>query len=189
VASTPQEQPPVVAESESKPVPEEPSEEEKEAGAKAMFDKKVELARKTAYSHALNTYVPANEAKLRAASDFKKVDKEYRPVIWSYLEDFGEESEEGKKDNVVEDFGYKAILTFTPGKPVVQRDTTAIVNWALETKHTEILTYGVDIAKWEELKEAEGVPAEVIAKVERVEKTKDTRKLVINRLKGEVTTK
>lgn len=189
VVSTPQEQPPVVAEPEPKSVPEEPSEEEKEAGAKAMFDKKVELARKTAYSKALHTYVPANEAKLRAASDFDKVDKECRPVIWSYLEDFGEESEEGKRNNVVEDFGYRAILTFTPGKPVVQRDTTAIVNWAMENGHTEILTYGINIDKWDELKEAGVVPSDVVAAVEKVEKTKDIRKLVINRLKGEATTK
>lgn len=163
----------------------EPSREEQQASDEDVAAQKAKLDRRTAYKEALNNYVPANEARLRTASDFKKVDKDFRPIIWSYLEDFGEESTEGKRDCVVEDFGYKAIITFTEGATVVQHDVPAIVNWALETGHTEVLTYGVKFDKWDELKENGIVPAEFISQVEEPKKLEDRRKLVINRLKGE----
>lgn len=167
------------------PTPEKPAVDEaaQKAADKAAAAEKALMEEKIAYSAAINAYATSNESKLSSAAEFKKVNKEHRPTIWSYVEKYGVESEEGKRDQVIEDFGHKAILTFTEGQTVTEYQMAEIVTWAIANGQTGILTYAVDIAKWNELKEAGAVPAEFIASVEKPKTLDDQHKLLVSKLK------
>jgi len=136
--------------------------------------------RQVEFRYALNEYHEVNQSKLAAEKKHKLVSKEQRPIIESYIMDFGEESEEGKLDKVVYECGLKAHMMRVPPKVFVEQDVRGITAWCIDNGREDLLEYTVNLEKWDEAKEADEIPEETIRELEIPKETEEKFRLRVD---------
>jgi len=133
------------------------------------------------YKDAANKYVEIRDKKLDIEKELRKVSKECRPIIESFIFKRGKESEEGKGDAKLEDYGFIGLMKRTPGKPYLEREDNKIVQWCLDNGHANCVRQMLNVDLWEELKKSGQVPVEFSSSVEVEKMTKDRFSLNITR--------
>ena len=134
-----------------------------------------------AYRESAEKFVSAKEAKAKAESKMKMADKKHRPIIEQFARDFGAESDTGKMDFKIVEYGYSNHLVRVAGKSTIKRDENAIVEWCLKSGHSEALKQCLNVEVWEALKNAGIVPQEFISAVEEPVEGKDRFSLYFKR--------
>lgn len=128
-----------------------------------------------------DNYVSARDAKLDAEKVFKKIDKNERPIIETFIRNHGVETKPDLGDFKVQDYGYIAHLVKTPGKPGVKRNLEEIIGWCKKNGYSECLTEVLNTEMWEALKKTGKVPSEFITEVEEPIPAEDKFSLQIKR--------
>lgn len=126
-------------------------------------------------------YVSARDAKLAAEATLKKVAKDHKENVESYVFKYGEESEKGKQDFQVFENGFKVQMARVAGREVITYDDEARMRWIMEDFENRkyLLKTIIDGAAWSQAEEANAVPAEVLRGVKNISMTDDTFKLYI----------
>jgi hypothetical protein len=165
---------------EDMPVPAAPPAELEESEA----EKAAKLKAHEDFQASLANYIEANDAKLAALRVYKQVDKAERPIIWAYVEEHGEETIKDRGDYALEALDHVVHLEKTPGGYDVRYEKDAIADWLVKNNHLDCIKMVPDMDKWKALKEAGGVPAQIIAAVETPVAYEDTFALKIRPAKN-----
>jgi len=139
-----------------------------------------DTSRLVEFRDALSEYHEVNQSKLAAEKRHKLVSKEQRPIIESYIMDFGEESEEGKLDKVVYECGLKAHMMRVPPKVFVEQDVKGIIAWCIDNGREDLLEYTVNLEKWDAAKEEGEIPAETVRELEVPKETEEKFRLRVD---------
>jgi len=140
--------------------------------------------RKLEFVESLRRYVRARDAKLEAEKAYKEVDGTEREVLVKYAEDFGVPSEEGKRDNVIIEDGYKVYWSYKDNPDKLERDDDSIINWCIQHGYLHALkvSYVVVDEVWSKMKDSGAVPADFLSGVEKEVSQAPTRRLYVERV-------
>lgn len=140
-------------------------------------------SRKKEFVDSLRRYVKARDAKTDAEKEYKSVDEEERPIIVKYTEEFGVPSEDGGKDSVLFEDGYKVKWSYKENPSKSKRDDEAVINWCIQNGYVHALqtTYKVVDDVWDKLKASGIVPEEFVGQVETIEEVPPTRRLYVEK--------
>lgn len=141
----------------------------KESSAALIAQEKAKAreADRIKYEKGIKKYVEAKVLVAATKKKFDKVNKDERPFLWHYVEEYGTAPKEGDKGSVVNEFGVKAQIICQVGGVTTDRNTDKIIDWCLDNEAEDCLDYRLDPVKWDRLKETGVVPAEFIREVEK----------------------